>query len=74
MIAWCNSIMQITTPRLDQMIRPRRLAERLGVSTTTLWRMQQRNEIPRPIRISRGAVAWRESTILDYLASRERVA
>lgn len=66
--------MQTTPPHLDQMIRPRRLAERLGVSTTTLWRMRRRGELPEPVQISRGAKAWRESTIIDLLAARERVA
>ncbi len=59
-----------TTSTLQQMIRPRSLASRLGVSTTTLWRMRQRKELPDPIAISRGAKAWRESDIVAWLTER----
>ncbi len=52
------------------MIRPRPLAERLGVSMTTLWRMRKRGDLPDPIAISLGARGWRESDIAAWLVAR----
>jgi predicted DNA-binding transcriptional regulator AlpA len=59
---------------LDQIIRPRPLAQRLAVSTTTLWRMRRlpKHPLPEPIQISKGAKGWRESTIQQWLSERER--
>lgn len=64
--------MQATPTDTDRILRPRRLAEHLGVSLTTLWRMRQRGELPRPIRISAGAVGWRLSKIEAWLSEREQ--
>ncbi len=68
--------MQHSAPasNLDQIIRPQPLAKRLGVSTTTLWRMRQRREIPEPIQISAGAKGWRESDIAQWLLEKEHRA
>ncbi len=57
-----------------QIIRPAKLRAMLGVSHATLWRMQKRGELPSPLRISAGAVGWRESTIAAWLDEREREA
>ena len=46
----------------------------LGVSRSTLWRMCRRGELPSPLRISAGAVGWRESTITAWIDEREREA
>lgn len=61
-------------PHPDRILRPRDLAARLGISAPTLWRMRQRKEIPAPLRVSRGAVGWRNSTIDAWLADREVAA
>ena len=47
-----------------------------GVSDTTIWRMQNRGEIPKPILISKGRRMWIEDEIdqrIDRLAG-ERAA
>ena len=36
-----------------------------------MWRMRRRGEIPEPIRVSRGAVGWRQTTLRDWLDRRE---
>jgi len=41
-----------------------------GLSRSTLYAMMDAGDFPRPIRIGRRAVAWPESAILDWLASR----
>ena len=58
-------------PLLDRIIRPRELESVLSVSQATLWRMRRRGELPQPLRISAGAVGWRESTISEWLDQRE---
>ena len=49
-------------------IRRKALAQQLGVSPVTLWRM--RDELPKPIQISRGVKGWRESDIRTFLDTR----
>lgn len=48
-----------------QLLARQRLKEKLGgrYSDTTLWRMVKRGELPEPIRISRGRIAWIESEV-----------
>ena len=46
------------------------VANILGISLPTLWRLANRGAFPRPIRISPGRVAWRASTVRDWLADR----
>jgi len=44
----------------------------LGISRTTLWRLTREGRLPRPVRITQKRVAWPESEIAAYLASRKR--
>ena len=52
-----------------KILRPQELARRLSVSTVTLWRMQNRGELPPRIQISSRAVGWLEKDIEDWLSS-----
>jgi prophage regulatory protein len=61
-----------STSNLDQIHRPKPLAKRLGVSTTTIWRMRGRHEFPEPVQISPGAIGWRESDVQAWLATRAK--
>ena len=54
-----------------RILRPRVLADHLGVSIATLWRMRQRGDLPDPIRISKNCVGWTASTIQQWLSARE---
>lgn len=58
------------TDASHRILRPRELAERIGLSLTTIWRLRQRGELPEPIRLSPGCVGWRLSDIDAWLASR----
>ena len=58
----------------DRIVRPTEARRVFGVSRATLWRMQKRGDIPAPLRISRGAVGWRASTIADILDQWQREA
>jgi len=57
-------------PGNNRLLRPRALAEILGITVTTIWRMRQRGDLPEPIRISPGAVGWREADIEAWITAR----
>lgn len=42
----------------------------IGLSRTTIYEMMKRGEFPRPVRITGKAVAWPESAISKWQASR----
>ena len=46
----------------------------IGVSTATLYRMMNRGEFPRPVKLSPGCVGWRKADVLTWLDSREAVS
>jgi predicted DNA-binding transcriptional regulator AlpA len=48
-------------------IRPKQLANALGISQTTLFRMRQRGEIPEPILFGSKMVGWKYSTITNWV-------
>jgi predicted DNA-binding transcriptional regulator AlpA len=57
-----------TTTDNTTIIRRKALAERLGVSEVTLWRM--RADLPAPIQISKGVKGWRAGDIATWLEKR----
>ena len=60
----------LSTPS-DRILRPRELADRIGLSLATLWRLRRRGDLPEPIRLSPGCVGWRSSDIERWLERRE---
>ncbi|WP_440876442.1 helix-turn-helix transcriptional regulator [Thalassotalea sp. PLHSN55] len=58
----------------NQLIRPRQLAKKLGINLVTLWRWRKQNKIPQPIQLGSHLIAWRESTIEEWLAEKEKTA
>jgi len=44
------------------------------LSTSTLYAMMARGDFPRPVRLGKRAVGWRESDLQDWLESREQAA
>jgi prophage regulatory protein len=48
-------------------IRPKQLAQQIGVSTVTLWRMEKAGELPPRIKLGSRAVGWRTSDITAWL-------
>jgi len=41
-----------------------------GLSRSSIYDMMSRDEFPRPVRIGRRAVAWPESAVMEWLATR----
>lgn len=48
-------------------INVREVAELLGVNARTIWRLCQRNELPRPIRLGPRILRWRLVDIREHL-------
>jgi predicted DNA-binding transcriptional regulator AlpA len=61
-----------TTTDSISIIRSKALAQRLGVSEVTLWRM--RHQLPPKVRISQRVQGWRQSDIQAWLESRTQAA
>jgi predicted DNA-binding transcriptional regulator AlpA len=57
-----------------ELIRARELCQILQVSNSTLWRMRQRGELPKPIQLSKGIIAWEREVICNWLAERRKEA
>lgn len=56
------------------MIRPKRLAELLGVSESTIWRKAKNGTLPRPVKLSERVAAFDAVEINRWLAERRAVA
>jgi len=59
--------------RLISLLRPSEVATRLGISSTTLWRLSHAPTFPDKYRISANAVGYDESEIATWLAQRRPV-
>ena len=58
-------------PMNTKMLRRPAVQDITGLSRSTIYYMMASGEFPKPIRIGRRAVAWRESDIADWLSGRE---
>lgn len=54
----------------DRVLRLQELIDKLGLGRSTIYRMMDEGEFPRPIHLTRKAVGWRSSEIDAWLASR----
>lgn len=57
--------------KTTRIIRPKELAEMLGVTTVTLWNWRQQNKIPQPISFGTKFIGWKESVIETWLSEKE---
>lgn len=56
--------------RKRRLIRRREVLNRIGVSSTTLWRMYRAGEFPSPIKIGSNSVAWDEAAVDAWIDER----
>ena len=54
----------------DRLLRKPEVLAVIGVSETTLWRMQHRGKFPHLIQISRNTRGWLKITVYEWLYSR----
>lgn len=48
------------------------LRDMIGLSRSTVWRLERAGKFPQRIRLSANSVGWPENEVLDWLASRPR--
>lgn len=53
-----------------RLLRPSAVAARIGLSIPTIWRLRRRGDFPAPIRLSVGAIAFREADIEAWIKQR----
>ena len=53
----------------NTMLRLPQVTEKIGLSRSTIYKMMDAGEFPKPIKLTRKAVAWPESAITEWLAS-----
>lgn len=55
----------------DKLLRRPFVEEVTGLSRSTIYAMMSDGKFPRPYRIGRRAVAWKESDLIEWLETRE---
>lgn len=53
-----------------QYLRPKDLANQLGISVSSLWRWARTGKIPKPIKLSERVTAWSSTEINSWLAAK----
>ena len=56
----------------DRLLFPHEVREIVRLSETTLWRLRRRGAFPAPVALGERRVAYRETEVREWLASRER--
>ena len=54
----------------DRLLRRRQVEEITSISRSSIYRLMQEGEFPRPVRIGPAAVRWRASDLTAWLESR----
>ena len=55
----------------DKHLRRRAVEQLTGLSRSTIYDLMAKGQFPRPVRLTAKAVAWPESVISNWLASRK---
>ena len=53
----------------DRLMRRRQVEEVTGMSRSSIYRLMQNGDFPRPVRVGRAAVRWRARDIATWLES-----
>ena len=54
----------------DRLLRRREVERITGLSRSSIYRLKQDGDFPRPVRVGPSAVRWKESDIAAWLESR----
>ncbi len=55
---------------MDRLLRRRQVEEVTGLTRSSIYRLMQTGQFPRPVRVGPAAVRWRVSDITAWLESR----
>jgi len=64
---------QIESKSFGLLIRPKELANRLGMSEAFIWKLRREGDLPPAVQLGRGpksAIGWREEDIIEWINSR----
>ena len=64
----------MTFTPLETLMRRPAVQAATGLSRSGLYAAMARNDFPKPVQLGPQSVAWRQSEIQAWIASRERVA
>ena len=56
-----------------RLLRTQQVEQRVGLSRTTIWRLERTGRFPSRRKLGPNAVAWLEEEIEEWIASRPRV-
>jgi len=51
-------------------LRPKDLANQLGISVSSLWRWARAGKIPKPVKLSERVTAWSSKEIASWLETK----
>lgn len=57
----------------DKHLRRPAVQDLTGLSRSTIYDLMKKGAFPRPVRLTRKAVAWPESAVVEWLASRTTI-
>ena len=57
----------------EKILRPQAVVKMVGLSRSTLWRMENEGLFPARRKISKAAIGWLESEVLKWMAERVKV-
>ena len=57
---------------MSNILKTKDLLLRVGLSRTSIWRLEREGLFPKRIRLSANTVGWLEDEVQDWLASRPR--
>lgn len=55
---------------MNIIIRPKKLFEKIGLSRSTVWRLEKEGKFPKHIKLSSQAIGWVEAEIDAWLLNR----
>jgi prophage regulatory protein len=58
----------MTSKAQEKFIRFDSLAEMVGLSRTTIYRLEQQGQFPKRVKLGSNSVAWRMTEILSWMA------
>ncbi len=54
----------------SKLLTQKQVVDLVGLSRTTIWRLERAGQFPRRLQVSTKAVRWNQAEILDWINSR----
>lgn len=60
----------VAVQQQEKFLRFGAVAEMIGLSRSTIWRMEQEGKFPKRVQLGSKSVAWRQSDLTAWMSSR----